>query len=223
MTNSEPAPYHHGALRPALLAAAEALLRENGVAALTLRSIARQAKVSHAAPAHHFADLAALLSELAAEGFRRLTERLAAALDELPVDRYAVARAYVRFALDNAALFTLMFRDDRLDAANPALSEARAAAVAVLSRVAGASVRTYTLEEAGAMASLWATIHGFAVLAVDGRLAALLRTAPAGTSLDDLMEAALRGSSLPTGMAADAEATCDGDAGGSAETAASAR
>ena len=39
-------PYHHGALRDALLAAAEAILRRDGLPALTLRAIAREAGVS---------------------------------------------------------------------------------------------------------------------------------------------------------------------------------
>jgi AcrR family transcriptional regulator len=43
-------PYHHGYLRTTLLAAAERTLREEGIGALSLRDLARQAGVSHAAP-----------------------------------------------------------------------------------------------------------------------------------------------------------------------------
>src|ERR1700678_891 len=64
-------PYHHGALRDALLEAAERVLERDGVAGLTLRAVAREAGVSHAAPTHHFGDLTGLLSELAAIGFRQ--------------------------------------------------------------------------------------------------------------------------------------------------------
>jgi len=76
---SQPRPragYHHGDLREALLEAAEALLREEGVPGLTLRACARRAGVSHAAPKHHFADLSELLSAVAARGFDRLTVAL---------------------------------------------------------------------------------------------------------------------------------------------------
>ncbi len=41
-------PYHHGALREALLAAAEVILEHDGVEALTLRATARKAGVSMA-------------------------------------------------------------------------------------------------------------------------------------------------------------------------------
>src|SRR3954469_21951019 len=64
-------PYHHGALRDALLTAAETVLERDGLQGLTLRAVAREAGVSHAAPTHHFGDLTGLLSELAAIGFRR--------------------------------------------------------------------------------------------------------------------------------------------------------
>src|SRR3989440_5511552 len=64
------APYHHGALREALLQAAERVLEREGLAGLTLRAVAREAGVSHAAPTHHFGDLTGLLSELAAIGYR---------------------------------------------------------------------------------------------------------------------------------------------------------
>ena len=65
--------YHHGALHEALLSAAETILCRDGLAALTLRAIAREAGVSHGAPAHHFKDLSVLLSELVASGFERMT------------------------------------------------------------------------------------------------------------------------------------------------------
>ena len=71
-------PYHHGALREALLAAAEVILERDGVEALTLRGAAREAGVTHGSPAHHFGDLQGLLSELAASGFIRFHERLRA-------------------------------------------------------------------------------------------------------------------------------------------------
>src|SRR5438128_2323529 len=115
------ASYHHGALREALLIAAEKLLREHGLAALTLRAIAREAGVSHGAPAHHFEDLSALLSDLAAVGFLRLVEQLEAALKARDKTRFPVPKAYVQFAVDNPALFSLMFREERLDAKRPAL------------------------------------------------------------------------------------------------------
>src|SRR5271167_3024696 len=70
-------PYHHGSLPHALLEAAEAVLRREGIGSLTLRVIAREACVSHTAPQHHFGDAAGVLSELAASGHRRLASVMA--------------------------------------------------------------------------------------------------------------------------------------------------
>src|SRR3979411_2963351 len=76
---SEDTPYHHGALRDALLKAGGNVLEREGRAGLTLRAVAREAGVSHAAPTHHFADLTGLVSELAAIGFRQSNTAMAAA------------------------------------------------------------------------------------------------------------------------------------------------
>src|SRR5882724_8031977 len=72
-------PYHHGALHDALLKAAERVLERDGLAGLTLRAVAREAGVSHAAPTHHFGDLTGLVSELAAIGFRQFNSAMAVA------------------------------------------------------------------------------------------------------------------------------------------------
>jgi AcrR family transcriptional regulator len=106
-------PYHHGNLRAALLGEAERTLREQGIDALSLRDLARQAGVSHAAPRRHFADRQALLDALAASGFVRLGDEVRAAIDAAGEDYQArlraVATAYVRFATRDAALLELMF------------------------------------------------------------------------------------------------------------------
>ncbi|AGI87347.1 TetR/AcrR family transcriptional regulator [Streptomyces albidoflavus] len=111
---TERRPYHHGNLRTDLLDAAERSLRARGAEQLSLRDLARDVGVSHAAPRRHFADRRALLDALAESGFRRLGEQLRAAVDEigdeddLPARLHAFASAYVRFATENAALTELM-------------------------------------------------------------------------------------------------------------------
>ena len=106
-------PYHHGHLRDTLLAEAERTLREQGVEQLSLRDLARQAGVSHAAPRRHFADRQALLDALAGAGFTRLTNEVAAAIKDAGPDFRARLRAtgaaYVRFATEDPALMELMF------------------------------------------------------------------------------------------------------------------
>ncbi|MFJ8633732.1 TetR/AcrR family transcriptional regulator [Streptomyces sp. NPDC093568] len=108
----ESRPYHHGDLRAALLAAAERTLRDKGVGALSLRELAREVGVSHAAPGRHFKDKQALLNALALAGYERLGRALSSADDPaLPLEPRltALARAYLGFAVDNAELLELMY------------------------------------------------------------------------------------------------------------------
>lgn len=106
-------PYHHGSLRDALLGAAEATLREQGQAELSLRELARGIGVSHGAPRRHFRDRQALLDALAITGFERLESQVRRTLDgadeDFPARLRATVNTFVRFATDNAALLELMF------------------------------------------------------------------------------------------------------------------
>jgi AcrR family transcriptional regulator len=115
-------PFHHGNLRAVLLEQAEALLRDGGVDALSLRELARQAGVSHGAPRSHFIDRQALLEALAERGFDRFTEKVRMALNSPGAfeERFRlVGHAYVDFAVDNAALMELMFAAKVNDPAGP--------------------------------------------------------------------------------------------------------
>ena len=56
--------YHHGDLRNALLQLAWTHIERGGEAQLSLRKLAEELGVSHAAPAHHFGDKAGLLEHL---------------------------------------------------------------------------------------------------------------------------------------------------------------
>jgi AcrR family transcriptional regulator len=107
-------PYHHGNLRETLLEQAVATLRTDGLDALSLRELARQAGVSHAAPRRHFADRQALLDALALHGFAQLGAELGAATEtadpeDLAAQMRALARAYIEFASRDAVLLELMF------------------------------------------------------------------------------------------------------------------
>ncbi|RKP46148.1 TetR/AcrR family transcriptional regulator [Pararobbsia silviterrae] len=183
--------YHHGALPAALLAAAETVLARDGLRGLTLRSIAREAGVSHTAPQHHFGDMAGVLSELVARAFERLADRMEASGREAApgrARRKAVAHAYVEFAIENPDLFRLMSRGELLDSARPSLMAARARAGRVLSgdvdaarddNRQGTPFLPLTPEHAVAVTSAWAYVHGLATLLIDNRLNGLVRASPA--------------------------------------------
>jgi AcrR family transcriptional regulator len=197
----EDTPYHHGALREALLRAAERVLERDGLAGLTLRAVAREAGVSHAAPTHHFGDLTGLVSELAAIGFRQFNAAMASScLPDTPFPGRALARAkaYVGYAQAHPGMYGLMFRNERLDHSRPSLHEAAEAAFAGLAGAVAASrheeIREegLTLEQAAAIARAWSLVHGFTMLLLDGRLSDILCRLPEGTSAETVLDAMLR-------------------------------
>lgn len=194
------APYHHGALREALLQAAERVLERDGLAGLTLRAVAREAGVSHAAPTHHFGDLTGLLSELAAVGFRQFNAAMASSSDSAttPLER-ALARpkAYVAYAQAHPGMYGIMFRTERLDYSRPSLHEAAEASFAGLANAVGMmrqeriSGDALTLNQGAAIARAWSMVHGFTMLLLDGRLEDILGRLPEGTTPERLLEAML--------------------------------
>jgi AcrR family transcriptional regulator len=187
------APYHHGALHDALLAAAERVLEREGLAALTLRAVAREAGVSHAAPTHHFGDLRGLVSELAAVGFRQFNAAMAQAESEAGTaaeKMMARAKSYVAYAQAHPGIYGLMFRTERLDMTRPTLSEAAKASFAGLS-----------LDQAAAIVRAWSLVHGFTMLLLEGRLADILKRLPKGISAEKLLDAMLKTSIMrPQGI-----------------------
>jgi AcrR family transcriptional regulator len=183
---SEPkSSYHHGDLKEALLSAAEQILTEEGVQGLTLRACARRAGVSHAAPKHHFADVAELLSEVSARGFDRLNAALQSVSEESgtdPSERFvAVARAYVGFARAYPDHFRLMFRRDAMSAENESLK--LAAGHTFTQMINGVTlqrnepgVTPETLRERSGQRELqndiliaWSQIHGYSQLLLEGQ------------------------------------------------------
>jgi AcrR family transcriptional regulator len=171
---------------------------------LTLRAVAREAGVSHAAPTHHFGDLTGLLSELAAIGFRQFnTAMVAARASETlpPMKALAGAKAYVAYAQAHPGMYGLMFRNERLDMTRPSLHEAATASFQGLANSAGAGGRenlsgealeTLSLDQAAVIAGAWSLVHGFTMLLLDGRLKDILHRLPAGTGTDQLLDAMLR-------------------------------
>jgi len=174
-------------------------LERDGVQGLTLRAAARDAGVSHAAPKHHFGDLAGLLSELAIVGFGRLSDFMSAGLsaDMAARDRLdAIGRGYVAFAKAHPALFLMMFRSERLDMTRPKLRAAARAGLEVLASALGPmgsppSEDELTLAQAGRVARAWSIVHGFSMLLIDGRWKPLLALLPEGADSNALFEAVI--------------------------------
>jgi AcrR family transcriptional regulator len=169
LTQTNPT-YFDGDLRRELLdAAAEAVARD-GPGALSLRALARQVGVSHAAPAHHFGDKIGLFTALATEGFVELGEAVTAATTGGPDTTSALVAggvAYVRFATERRGHFEVMWRTDLLHlgdvdyltAASGAFESLRAAVHRAQHQgwCAGGDTAELTI-------AAWAVVHGLASL-----------------------------------------------------------
>ncbi|MCW3069183.1 MAG: transcriptional regulator [Solirubrobacterales bacterium] len=181
------ATYHHGDLRAACLSSALELLEKGGARALSLRAVARRAGVSPAAPYRHYADREALVSAVAAVGYRELAERLAAAhpAPSTPEQLASVGVAYVQFALEQPALFRMMFGEP-CDRDNDERVAATAAVSLYLREIVA---RCFPHADAEALApAIWALVHGLAFLHLDGKL-----DAPTPAAVADRVTAAIHG------------------------------
>lgn len=107
-----------GDLRQALIDYALQAAREGHIEVMSLRKAARDLGVSSGAVYRHFADKDALLTEIVRIGFFDIRERFLAIRPEGAVARnpreaidrcFALARTYIHFALENAALWHMMF------------------------------------------------------------------------------------------------------------------
>jgi AcrR family transcriptional regulator len=168
--------YHHGDLRRALLQEAVRIIQKKGVDGLTLRVVGARLGVSRTALYRHFADKSALLAAVATEGFRMLRVALVEAWDKHGQSGSAfeeMGMAYVRFAVANPSHYRVMFGGHVEANTDPDGAQEGAGAFhvlvdALLAQQAQGSVRA---EDPLRLAQfVWATVHGIAMLAIDGLL-----------------------------------------------------
>jgi AcrR family transcriptional regulator len=164
--------YHHGDLRAALLRAAVDAIGQAGPAGMSLREVARRAGVSHAAAAYHFGDKAGLLTAVAAQGYRMLTQELQDARDS-GRGFLEVGVAYVRFAVSHRAHFEVMYRPELYRPDDAEVLEARAGAAVFLY-----GTNSPDAGQLAAGAAAWSLVHGLATLWLNGNLPSELGTDP---------------------------------------------
>ncbi|MDJ0754632.1 MAG: TetR/AcrR family transcriptional regulator [Ardenticatenaceae bacterium] len=169
--------YHHGDLRKALIEAGVSLLQEEDASELTLRRVAREAKVSHMAPYRHFADKNALLAAIAVEGFQILGEQIK---EEIHANRSDprqmidhVCLAYVKFGIEHPAHLTLMFSGLLSTGSSDELNLAAQKTLSLLKQTVKHAQKENLLKSVDGtqMAkSIWSMVHGLAMLMKEGLL-----------------------------------------------------
>jgi AcrR family transcriptional regulator len=168
------------ALREVLLEHAAGLARAAGPDAVTLREVQRRAGVSHNAAYRHFAGRDALLGAVADVASTALADAMRGAIERAAPGGPPAARArarfratgegYLGFARAEPGLFRTAF------AATATGSGLAQGPYAVLNACLDDLVATGTLDasrRAGTEAAVWASVHGLAMLLLDGPFAAL--------------------------------------------------
>ncbi|NJM50979.1 MAG: TetR/AcrR family transcriptional regulator [Sphingomonadales bacterium] len=192
--------YHHGGLRPALIAAGLDLIKNRAADDLSLREVARHVGVSATAIYRHFPDKQALLFALCEAGAADM-----AALQQAAVDKagggepgfQAAGRAYIYFALANPGLYRLMMATkasaDHYDANASAMEGPMRILRGCVASVLPGNASPLQHKVTGLHA--WSMVHGISMLMLDGLVA------PDGEVIDALVqmpiERSLRGTKFP--------------------------
>lgn len=167
--------YHHPNLREALIEAGLSFIKDNPVDNLSLRELARELKVSHAAPYRHFPTKEDLLAELIGLGFNRLNNEFLFELNntdhDFPELFYRMGLAYVRFFVQNPALARLMFSGYLHEPGKHPNAEACGdSAFGSLESMIARGQRDGFLPEADSLLmafTIWSSVHGMAALLID--------------------------------------------------------
>ncbi|MBE0008564.1 MULTISPECIES: TetR/AcrR family transcriptional regulator [unclassified Arthrobacter] len=183
--------YRHGDLRRALIDAGTGLAREGGPDAVVLREVTRRAGVTPNAAYRHFTDKGALLWAVSLAAQSRLAaameDELSAIDDGARQDDAVMARArlravgagYLRFAQTEPGLFRTAFANhvDLRDAATgDSAGPHGRTPFQLLSDALDALVDAGVLpadRRAGAEFVAWSSVHGLAMLVIDGPLRGL--------------------------------------------------
>lgn len=184
--------YHHGDLKNALIQAGMQILAEEGLGSLSLRKVAKQAGVSHAAPYAHFKDKQALIAAISTEGFKQLYIQIKNVLetyaDEPERLLMETAWAYFQYAMTETDCFKLMFSStlekekDYPDFV--ALSKENFLQLVEIVKICqqGGVLREGASDLVAV--STWSTVHGFTSLYLEGQIS---RTVTENKDLKELL------------------------------------
>lgn len=170
--------YHHGDLKNALVKAGVEILAREGLGGLSLRKVAKQAGVSHAAPYSHFADKQTLIAAISTEGFKQLYVQIESVIEAHQADPETLlietSWAYLQFALNEPDRFKLMFSSvlekEKEYAEFVEISQKNFSQLVKIVEIC----QEVEILKSGASdmvaVSVWSTVHGFTSLLLEGQI-----------------------------------------------------
>ncbi len=173
--STEKSNYHHGNLRAALLAAAWELVQAQGLEGLTLRAVAERLGVSRSAIYRHYRSKDELLGEIILEGFEQLratTSKAASAraqgAQSCPLDQlHHMGLAYIRFAVEQAELYDLMFHPSLIGRTGEKVKDASVRSYEVLTGMLQQCQNAGQIKAGDPQRqafAIWASLHGLVSL-----------------------------------------------------------
>ena len=170
--------YHHGNLKNALIQAGVEILAKEGVGSLSLRKVAKQAGVSHAAPYSHFKDKHALIAAISTEGFKQLYSQIKTVFeanqDQPESLLLETTWAYFQFALNETDSFKLMFSSAlEKEKEYPNFVAVSHENFAQLVKIVEICQQGGVLKDGPSeivAVSVWSTVHGFVSLFIEGQI-----------------------------------------------------
>ncbi|MGD8404060.1 MAG: TetR/AcrR family transcriptional regulator [Anaerolineales bacterium] len=171
-------PYHHGDLKNALIKAGTEILASKGLGGLSLRQVAKQAGVSHAAPYAHFKDKQALIAAISTEGFKQLYSQIESVKKTHQAEPETLlietAWSYVQFALNEPDRFKLMFSSMlEKEKEYPDFVEISQDNFQQLVEIVKLCQQANILKGGDSdliALSVWGTVHGFVSLLLEGQI-----------------------------------------------------
>jgi AcrR family transcriptional regulator len=173
------ATYRHGDLRNALIEAGTALAAVGGPGAVVLREATRRVGVSPNAAYRHFSDREDLLAAVSLHCLTLVATEImreqaaAGAADDLGAQLDAIGRAYVHFALREPGLFRTAFAAHTDPEPGRGGEDGGLGPYGLLLDVLDRAVERGAMRaerRPGAEVTAWASVHGLAVLLLDGPL-----------------------------------------------------
>ena len=156
--------YHHGNLKNTILDAVLELLNFKNFDEISFRSISRNLGVVSSAPYNHFKDKKHLIQEVILLGEKKLFNIILLEIKKtkVPTEQLLlIAKAYLKFAIEEKALFNLMFSKDNEELLH--LCEKIVLQFKLIIIEKFKKGKRFKLTAKGSAITAWSMIHGIAV------------------------------------------------------------
>ena len=165
-------PFHHRNLKEALHDAALSLLDAGGISAVTIRAVAREVGVSHAAPVNHYKDRQSLLTAIAVQQFQTILadveERLGISGLSAAERIEAIPSAMLDYGLKHPNRYQLLWRRDLIDYADPHIVKITDQIYDWLCDEIQQGIPESTFDRDTVAIALWSMVHGYVDMRQNG-------------------------------------------------------